>query len=110
MTITVAPSPGSLALTTRSMIAPGLSKDVTRGRVAGLHRGSRRDRDPSPALLRALYDATGGRPQEWRMLEGLDAATTDAIEFAVARGWVVVQAGHSICLTDAGQKLVGGVM
>jgi hypothetical protein len=44
------------------------------------------------------------------MLEELDAATTDAIEFAVARGWVVVQAGHSLCLTDAGQKLVGGVM
>jgi hypothetical protein len=57
-----------------------------------------------------LYDATDGKPQEWRMLEELDAATTDAIEFAVARGWVVVQAGHSICLTDAGQKLVGGVM
>jgi hypothetical protein len=35
-----------------------------------------------------LYDATDGKPQEWRMLEELDAATTDAIEFAVARdGW-----------------------
>jgi hypothetical protein len=42
------------------------------------------------------------------MLEELDRATT--VVFAVARGWVVVQAGHSICLTDAGQKLVGGVM
>jgi len=40
------------------------------------------------------------------MLEELDAATTDAIVFAVARGWVVVQAGHSICLTDAGRRLV----
>jgi hypothetical protein len=40
------------------------------------------------------------------MLEELDVATTDAIEFAVARGWVVVQAGHSICLTDAGRRLV----
>jgi hypothetical protein len=55
-----------------------------------------------------LYDATDGKPQEWRMLEELDAATTDAI--AVARGWVVVQADHSICLTDTGQRLVGGVM
>jgi hypothetical protein len=87
-----------------------LSKDVTRGRVAGLHRGSQRDRDPSPAPGVRLYDATDGKPQEWRMLEELDAATTDAIELAVAWGWVVVQAGHSICLTDAGQKLVGGVM
>jgi hypothetical protein len=41
-------------------------------------------------LIRGLYDAAGGRPQEWRMLEELDVATTDAIEFAVARGWVVV--------------------
>jgi hypothetical protein len=57
-------------------------------------------------LVRVLYDATAGRPQEWRMLEELDVATTDAIEFAIARGWVVVQAGHSICLTDAGRRLV----
>jgi hypothetical protein len=40
------------------------------------------------------------------MLEKLDAATAEAIQFAVARGWVVVQAGRSICLTDAGRRLV----
>ena len=57
-------------------------------------------------LVRVLYDAAGGRPQVWRSLEELDVATTDAIEFAIARGWVVVQAGHSICLTDAGRRLV----
>ena len=57
-------------------------------------------------LVRALYETTDGRPQKWRNLEELDVATTDAIEFAVARGWVVVQAGHSICLTDAGRRLV----
>jgi len=42
-----------------------------------------------------LYDAAGGRPQEWRMLEELAVATTDAIEFAIARGWVVVEDGWS---------------
>ena len=57
-------------------------------------------------LVRTMYDATDGQPQEWRMLEELDAATTDAIEFAVARGWVVVQGGHFVCLTDAGCRLV----
>jgi hypothetical protein len=57
-------------------------------------------------LVRALYEATGGRPQVWRMLEELNGATTDAIEFAVARGRIIVEAGHSICLTDAGRKLV----
>jgi hypothetical protein len=57
-------------------------------------------------LVRALYDATEGRSQEWRMLEELDGATTDAIEFAAARGWVAIQGSHSICLTDAGRRLV----
>jgi hypothetical protein len=57
-------------------------------------------------LVRALHKATGGRPQVWRMLEELDAATTDAIVYAITRGWVVVQAGHSICLTDAGRRLM----
>jgi hypothetical protein len=56
--------------------------------------------------LRALYHATGGKPQEWRSLEELDAVTTDAIVFAVERGWVVVQGNHSICLTAAGRRLM----
>lgn len=38
------------------------------------------------------------------MLEGLDGATTDAIVFAVARGWMVVEAGHSFHLADAGRR------
>jgi hypothetical protein len=29
-----------------------------------------------------------------------DGAPTDAIEFAVALGWVIIEAGHAICLTD----------
>jgi len=38
---------------------------------------------------------------QWRMIEHLDGATTDAIEFAAARGWVQIEGGH-IALTDAG--------
>jgi hypothetical protein len=30
------------------------------------------------------------------MLEKLDATTAEAIQFAVARGWVEVQAGHLV--------------
>jgi hypothetical protein len=56
-------------------------------------------------LVRALYDATNGLPMQWRMLEELDGATTDAIEFAVARGWVRVEGGHSIALTETGRQL-----
>jgi hypothetical protein len=57
-------------------------------------------------LVRTMYDATDGQPQEWCILEELDAATTDAIEFATTRGWVVVQGSHFVCLTDAGCRLV----
>ena len=57
-------------------------------------------------LVRALYDSTDGLPQQWRMLEELPGMTAEAIVFAVARGWVIVEAGHSICLTVAGRRLV----
>jgi hypothetical protein len=56
-------------------------------------------------LARALYDATDGLLMQWRMLEELDGATTDAIEFAAARGWVQVEGGHRIALTEAGRQL-----
>ena len=56
--------------------------------------------------MRKIYEATGGQPQRWRMLEKLDAATAEAIQFAVGRGWVAVQAGRLVCLTDAGRRLV----
>ena len=40
------------------------------------------------------------------MLEKLDAAAAEAIQSAVARGWVEVQAGRLVCLTEAGPRLV----
>jgi hypothetical protein len=57
-------------------------------------------------LVRALYDSTDGLPEQWRMLEELPGMTAEAIVFAVARGCVIVEAGHSICLTDDGRRLV----
>jgi len=57
-------------------------------------------------LMRALYDATDGRPMQWRSLEGLDVPETDeAVRYAVTRGWVTVEGGHSVCLTDDGRRL-----
>jgi hypothetical protein len=56
-------------------------------------------------LVRVLYESSDGLPQQWRLLEKLDAATAEAIQFAVARGWVVVQAGRLVCLTDDGRRL-----
>ena len=57
-------------------------------------------------LVRVLYEATGGRPQQWHLLAAMDGMTAKAIVFAVARGWVLVEADQSICLTDAGRRLV----
>ena len=56
-------------------------------------------------LVRALSDATDARPMQWRMIEQLDGATADAVEFAVARGWVQVEGGHRIALTQVGRQL-----
>jgi hypothetical protein len=69
-------------------------------------RVGNRTRPNSQPCTRALCDATDGLPQQWRMLEELDGATADAIVFAVARGWMIVEAGHSIRLTDAGRRLM----
>ena len=55
-------------------------------------------------MVRALSDAPDGRPMQWRKIEHLDFATSDAVEFAVARGWVQVESGH-IALTEAGRQL-----
>ncbi len=57
-------------------------------------------------LVCALYDVRDGKPQEWRMLEKLDGMTAEAIVFAVEQGWVTAEAGHSICLTDTGRRLL----
>lgn len=84
-------------------------------RLSQSHRLESLDQRPAVAsetetlalhLVRALYDATDGLPHEWLLLEELDAATTDAIVYAITWGWEVVKAGHSICLTDAGRRLM----
>jgi len=58
-------------------------------------------------LVRAIYNATDGRPMQWRSLEGLDVPeTAEAVRYAVTRGWMMVQGGDSVCLTDAGRRIV----
>jgi hypothetical protein len=56
-------------------------------------------------LVRALYDARDGRRMQWHKIEQLYVATADAVEFATARGWVRIEGGHSIALTEAGRLL-----
>ena len=43
------------------------------------------------------------------MLEELDGATNNAAIYAFTRGWIIIEVGHSICLTDAGRRLVDRV-
>ena len=62
-------------------------------------------------LMRALYDSTGGRPMQWRSLAGISAGgeSHEAVQLAVDRGWLLVEGGHSICLTDAGRQVLHAV-
>lgn len=60
-------------------------------------------------LMRALYDSTTGRPMQWRSLAGISegGVTQEAVQLAVDRGWLLVEGGHSVCLTDEGRRLAG---
>lgn len=57
-------------------------------------------------IMRALYDATAGRPMQWRSVAGISdvAETREAVQLAVGRGWLLVEGGHSVCLTDEGRR------
>ena len=58
-------------------------------------------------LVCALYDATDGRPQVWRTLAGLGKGSESgaAVKLAVDMGWLLIEGGHSVCLTDVGRRL-----
>jgi hypothetical protein len=57
-------------------------------------------------LIRGLYDAAEGRPTQWRSLDDLDVPqSAEAVRYATARGWILVESGNSVCLTDAGWRL-----
>ena len=58
-------------------------------------------------LVRAVYNATDGQPMQWRSLEGLVVPeTAEAVRYAEERGWILVRDGHSVCLTEAGRRLM----
>ena len=65
-------------------------------------------------LCRALAAATAGAPMQWRSLAAIATragARVDQVDAAAARGvekgWLIVEGGHSICLTDAGRAAAG---
>ena len=56
-------------------------------------------------LVLALYHATDGEPHWWVLPAKLNDVTKEAIAVAVDRRWMLDR-GDSVCLTDAGRKLV----
>jgi hypothetical protein len=56
-------------------------------------------------LVKALYRVTGGGSLKWRMLVGLSAKQA-AVDYAVERGWILVEDGHNVCLTVKGARVV----
>ena len=56
-------------------------------------------------LVTSVYRVTDGRPLKWRMLIGLSAKQA-AVDYAVERGWIIVEEGNNVCLTVKGARLV----
>lgn len=62
-------------------------------------------------IVQALSVASGGRLQAWRsILELTDtiAGAEAAVQLAAEKGWVLIEGGHSVALTDEGRKLAKG--
>lgn len=63
-------------------------------------------------FCRTLADDTASRPNTWRMANLiavrcriLPEQAEKVIAFAVAEGWLLVEDGHSVALTEAGRRL-----
>jgi Mn-dependent DtxR family transcriptional regulator len=65
------------------------------------------------AIVSLVQTHTGGRPMRWAGLAEIinrltvkdPAVAAAAVQYAIDQGWVMVEGGHSICLTDEGRKL-----
>jgi hypothetical protein len=57
-------------------------------------------------LLKKIYETTDGKPMEWRMVAANNGTARAAIELAVDRGWLLVEGGNIVCLTDEGRNVV----
>jgi hypothetical protein len=60
-------------------------------------------------IMRKLYEATGGNPQQWESLDNLGTVASDAagIAYAVERDWLIISGGlQSVSPTEAGRRRV----
>ena len=58
------------------------------------------------ARVKALYEATDGRPMRWCIMAFVRGDSDEALQYAVDRNWVMVGEGNTTCLTDEGRKLI----
>ena len=64
-------------------------------------------------IVRDIRTCTNNRPQQWVSLPTIaerlaltdDAAIKAALQHAIHKGWMIVEGGHSLCLTDAGRRM-----
>ena len=57
-------------------------------------------------LIRGLYETAEGQPMQWRSLDDFDLPqSAEVVRYATTRGWIQVESGNSVCLTDAGWRL-----
>src|SRR5258708_694292 len=92
----------------------GLS-DSGRRRFWASQRGDRLTSSPAMAsgaatlalaLHRVSNDAPDRQPSQGRSLEALGVGgSPEAVGYALTRGWLMVQDGDSVCLTDSGLAL-----
>ena len=55
-------------------------------------------------LCRELYEFTDGWPMEWRTAVG-GPAMHAAVKHAVEHGWLLLDDGDNICLSEKGRRL-----
>jgi hypothetical protein len=58
------------------------------------------------AIVKALYEATDGRPMCWCILAFIRGDSDEALQYAVDRNWVIRGEANTACLTDEGRKLI----
>jgi hypothetical protein len=67
---------------------------------------TRKTESPAIHLIRGLYDAAEGRPYQWHSLDDLDVSqAAESVSYATSRGWILVESGNNVRLTDAGWRL-----
>ena len=81
----------------------GSRRRVRNGRMWG--ECSPRANEARLELVKLLYEATDGKPMEWRIVLGL-SSKRGVVDYAVEQGWMIVEDCHRVCLMEDGVRMV----